>query len=349
MFPFRVINQETTEDVLDMASVIEVVEQAYQMKSNQQATLFPLIFHEFVEGRADMDIKSGHLPAADVFGLKLVSWFGDNAEKGLPQLVGTVMVLDSQTGVPLGILSGEHITCMRTGAAGGIGAKYLARPESENLLIVGTGHQAPFQIMATLMAMEHIKRVYICHPKSPEKAQNFRAQIKDKLLKKFVSKYTGDEYERYASRCDVEFIAVENIEDAVRQADIIITATPSRKPMIQKDWVKPGTHITCIGADMEGKQEIDERLFAAGRVFVDDVGQAVRVGETEVPIKKGVITESDIAAEIGNVILGRAAGRKTAEEITIFDSTGIAIQDLLTATHILKVADKRGAGTIVDL
>ncbi|MFP3513672.1 ornithine cyclodeaminase family protein, partial [Peribacillus sp. SIMBA_075] len=89
----------------------------------------------------------------------------------------------------------------------------------------------------------------------------------------------------------------------------------------------------CIGADMEGKQEIDERLFAAGRVFVDDVGQAVRVGETEVPIKKGVITESDIAAEIGNVILGRAAGRKTAEEITIFDSTGIAIQDLLTATH----------------
>lgn len=349
MFPFRVINQETTEDVLDMASVIEVVEQAYQMKSNQQATLFPLIFHEFVEGRADMDIKSGHLPEADVFGLKLVSWFGDNAEKGLPQLVGTVMVLDSQTGVPLGILSGEHITCMRTGAAGGIGAKYLARPESENLLIVGTGHQAPFQIMATLMAMEHIKRVFICHPKSAEKAQSFISQIKDKLLKKFVSKYTGDEYERYASRCDVEFIAVEDIEDAVKQADIIITATPSREPMIQKDWVKPGTHITCIGADMEGKQEIDEHLFAAGRVFVDDVGQAVRVGETEVPIKKGVITEADIVGEIGNVILGRVAGRNTAEEITIFDSTGIAIQDLLTATHILKIADKSGAGTIVDL
>ena len=173
MFPFRVINQETTEDVLDMASVIQVVEQAYQMKSSQQATLFPLIFHEFVEGRADMDIKSGHLPQADVFGLKLVSWFGENDKKGLPQLVGTVMVLDSQTGVPQGILSGEHITCMRTGAAGGIGAKYLARRESENLLIVGTGHQAPFQIMATLMTMTEIKRVYICNPRSPEKAQSF--------------------------------------------------------------------------------------------------------------------------------------------------------------------------------
>ncbi|MGG1658484.1 ornithine cyclodeaminase family protein [Brevibacillus sp. NRS-1366] len=349
MFPFRVINQETTEEMLDMASVIEVVEQAYQMKSDQQATLFPLIFHEFVEGRSDMDIKSGHLPAANVFGLKLVSWFGDNAEKGLPQLVGTVMVLDSQTGVPLGILSGEHITCMRTGAAGGIGAKYLARPESESLLMVGTGHQAPFQIMATLMTMENIKRVYICHPKSAEKAQRFSEQIKDKLLTRFVSKYTGDEYERYARRCDVEFIAMDNLEEAAGKADIIITATPSREPMIRREWVKTGTHITCIGADMEGKQEIDERLFAAGRVFVDDVGQAVRVGETEIPVKKGLITEGDIAAEIGNVILGRAAGRKTAEEITIFDSTGIAIQDLLTATHILKVADKSGAGTIVDL
>lgn len=349
MFPFRVINQETTEDVLDMASVIEVVEQAYQMKSDQQATLFPLIFHEFVEGRSDMDIKSGHLPAANVFGLKLVSWFGDNAEKGLPQLVGTVMVLDSQTGIPLGILSGEHITCMRTGAAGGIGAKYLARPESESLLIVGTGHQAPFQIMATLMTMENIKRVYIYHPKSAEKAQRFAEQIKGKLLTKFVSKYTGDEYERYARRCDAEFIAVEHLETAVGQADIIITATPSREPMIRQEWVKPGTHITCIGADMEGKQEIDEQLFAKGRVFVDDVGQAVRVGETEIPVKKGIITEGEIAAEIGNVILGRATGRTTPEEITIFDSTGIAIQDLLTATHILKVADKSGAGTIVDL
>lgn len=349
MFPFRVINQETTEDVLDMASVIEVVEQAYQMKSSQQATLFPLIFHEFVEGRADMDIKSGHLPQADIFGLKLVSWFGDNDKKGLPQLVGTVMVLDSQTGVPQGILSGEHITCMRTGAAGGIGAKYLARPESENLLIVGTGHQAPFQIMATLMTMTEIKRVYICNPRSPEKAQSFAAKIKENLLTRFVSKYAGEEYECYAKRCDVQFIAVDNLEEATRQADIIITATSSREPMILAEWVKPGTHITCIGADIEGKQEIDERLFAKARVFVDDVGQAVRVGETKVAVKKGLITERDIAAEIGNVIPGHAQGRQHAEEITIFDSTGIAFQDLLTAAHILKVADKRGVGTIVDL
>ncbi|MFF0825371.1 hypothetical protein ACFYU8_08985 [Brevibacillus sp. NPDC003359] len=193
-----------------------MVEQAYQMKSSQQATLFPLIFHEFVEGRADIDIKFGHLPHADILGRKLVLWFGDNDKKGLPQLVGTVMVLDSQTGVPQGILSGEHITCMRTGAAGGIGVKYLARPESENLLIVGTGHQAPFQIMATLMTMKEIKRVYICNLRSFEKAQSFAAaQIKEKLLTRFISKYAGEEYERYAGRCEVEFIAVDNLEEKV--------------------------------------------------------------------------------------------------------------------------------------
>lgn len=349
MFPFRVVNQSTTEEVLDMASVIEVVEKAYKLKSDQQATLFPMIFHEFVEGRADMDIKSGNLEGADIFGLKLVSWYGDNTEKNLPQLIGTVMVLDNRTGVPLGILSGEHITCMRTGAAGGIGAKYLARPESQTLLVVGTGHQAPFQIMATLMTMEHIKKVYVANPRTPGKAADFCAGIKDKLLSRFLDKYEGDERERYARRCDVEFIPVTETEQAVREADIIITATSARESLIQKEWVKPGTHISCIGADMEGKQEIDERLFGEAKVFVDDIGQAVRVGETKVAVKKGILAADGIAGEIGNLILGRIPGRTSAQEITIFDSTGIAIQDLLTAAYILEVAERQGAGTVVDL
>lgn len=349
MFPFRVVNQSTTEEILDMASVIEVVENAYKLKSDQQATLFPMIFHEFAEGRADMDIKSGNLEGADIFGLKLVSWFGDNPEKNLPPLIGTVMVLDNRTGVPLGILSGEHITCMRTGAAGGIGAKYLARPESENLLIVGTGHQAPFQIMATLMTMENIQKVYVANPRTPQKAADFCIGIKDKLLSRFVDKYEGEERERYARRCEVEFIPVTDTEQAVREADIIITATSARTALIQKEWVKPGTHISCIGADMEGKQEIDERLFAEAKVIVDDIGQAVRVGETKVAVQKGILSAHGITGEIGSLILGRIPGRTSADEITIFDSTGIAIQDLLTAAHILKVAEERGAGTVVDL
>ncbi|USG66965.1 ornithine cyclodeaminase family protein [Brevibacillus ruminantium] len=351
MLPFRVINQKTIEQILDMKSVIEKVEQAYTLKAQQEATLFPLVFHEFEPGKADMDIKSGHLTGANIFGMKLVSWFGGNTEKNLPQLIGTVMVLDSRTGVPKGILSGEHITCMRTGAAGGIGAKYLARPESEHLLVIGSGHQAPFQILATLVSMENVKKVSVYNARSYERAEAFCEKIQEKLLNMIALQFNDQDElrETYSKRCQIEFVPVENIEQTTREADIIITATSARQPLIQKDWVKPGTHITCIGADMEGKQEIDERLFPGARVFVDDVTQSVNVGELETAIKKAIVTPEVIVAEIGEVILGRVAGRQSAVEITIFDSTGIAIQDLLTADLVLAEAEKLGAGTVVEL
>ncbi len=135
-----------------------------------------MIFHEFEEGVADMDIKSGHLMGADIFGLKLVSWYGPNAEKGLPQLVGTVMVFDGSTGAPKAILSAEHVTCMRTGAAGAVGAKYLARKDSKTLMMVGTGNQAAFQIAATLMVMPSIEKVLLYNPISKDEAIAFESK-----------------------------------------------------------------------------------------------------------------------------------------------------------------------------
>ncbi|MGG4495508.1 hypothetical protein [Brevibacillus reuszeri] len=121
MVPFRVIHQTDVEELLDMNNVIELVKQAYVLKTKQEAALFPIVFHEFAPGKADMDIKSGHLAGANIFGLKLVSWFGENPSNNLPTLVGFVLVLDSRTGVPKGMMSGEAVTLMRTGAPGGIG------------------------------------------------------------------------------------------------------------------------------------------------------------------------------------------------------------------------------------
>lgn len=351
MFQFRVIDQAGVEQLLDMKNVIGLVERAYTLKEQKEASLFPVVFHEFAPGKADMDIKSGHLTGANIFGLKLVSWFGDNPAKNLPALVGFVMVLDSNTGVPKGMMSGAPITLMRTGAAGGIGAKYLARPESENLLLVGSGHLAAYEIMATLMTMKHIKKVTVYNANSYERAASFCQTVKDKLKEKFLAPYQADQelYNALLDRINIEFVATDDIRAATEEADIIITATPSRKPIIMKEWVKPGTHFSCVGADMEGKQEIDENLFAVARVFVDDVAQAVNVGETKVAVKKGLLAKEGIVAEIGSVILGLTPGRLSDQDITIYDSTGISLQDLITADYILKQAEEKGIGTVASL
>lgn len=351
MFPFRVIDGESVKQLLDMKQVIELVERAYTLKEEKEASLFPMVFHEFAPGKADMDIKSGHLTGAHIFGLKLVSWFGDNPAKDLPALVGFVLVLDSETGVPKGMMSGEPVTLMRTGAAGGIGAKYLARPESENLLLVGCGHLAAYEIMATLLTMKNIKKVTVYNANSYEKAAKFCATAKEKLHEMFLASYQDDQelYQALLDRIDIDYAATDDIQGATGEADIIITATPSHRPLILKDWVKPGTHFSCIGADMAGKQEIDENLFTTARVFVDDVTQAINVGETKAAVQKGLISKDDIVAEIGSVILGRTPGRLSDQDITIYDSTGIALQDLITADYILTKAEEKGVGIVAKL
>ena len=348
MSKITILNEEAIKKLLDIKNVIKVVEQAYILKSSNQADLFPIITHIFEPGKADMDIKSGHLKGdANIFGLKLVSWFGENSKKGFPEVIGTIMVFDGKTGIPLGILSGEHMTGMRTGSAGAIGVKYLARKDSENLLMVGAGHQAFFQIAATLTVLNQIKKVMVYDPIDYKLAVDFCHKIKEKLNEEILSKYKDDEI--LAKKYDIDFVATNDIEKSTSKADVIVTATPSRKPIIKKEWVKKGTHFSCIGSDMEGKQEIDENIFSKARIFVDDLEQATNVGETEIPIKKGVIKKENIAGEIGEVIMGTKSGRLSDDEITIFDSTGIAHQDLLTATYAIKIAKEKGLGTTVEL
>lgn len=351
MFKIKVLNQEVIEKVLDMKQVIGAVEKVYTLKSEDKTELFPMVFHEFERGKADMDIKSGHLKDVDIFGLKLVSWFGENSKKDMPPLIGTTMVFDSKSGRPLGILNAEYITGMRTGAAGAIGAKYLARKDSENLLMVGAGHQSTFQIAAALIAMDNIKTVRIYDPMNYDNAERLSKSIKGKIMDRFLSKYEqgSEEYKEIYKKFDIKFEAVNELKEAVMLSDVIITATPSRKPMIMKGWVKKGTHFSCVGADMEGKQEIDENIFGAARAYVDDINQAVNVGETETSIKKGIITENDIIAEIGDVIIGKAKGRVSDDDITVYDTTGIALQDLITSKLVLDAAEEKGLGVEVDL
>ncbi|QIB68758.1 ornithine cyclodeaminase family protein [Aminipila butyrica] len=339
MFQLKVLCKEETEQVLKMNAVIENVEEVYRQKALGETEVFPLIFHEFQPGIADMDIKSGWLKGSGLFGLKLVSWFGDNIGKQLPPLIGTVMVFDDSTGAPLGILDGSYITGIRTGAAGALGAKYLANPDSQRLLLVGAGHVATFQIAATLTLFPNIKEVFIYDALDYKSAEIFAQTIKEGLLKTLNIPYNSD----------IQFTAVSDIQKATAQSDIIITVTPARTPLIHWEWVQPGTHFSCIGADMSGKEEIDSEILRHARIFVDDLEQCINVGEIELPIKNGIISREHIAGEIGEIITGKTAGRESKEQITVFDATGTALLDLIMAKLAFKEADKAGLGTRVNL
>lgn len=336
MFKMKVLNQEVLQEVLDMPMVLEAIEKAYTLKAQDKTVLFPMVFHEFNPGVADMDIKSGHLKDVDIFGFKMVSWFGENKEKSLPLLIGTTMIFDSNTGVPLALLNADHITGMRTGAAGAIGAKYLAKKDAQTLLMVGTGHISKFEIAATLYAVPTINKVMIHDPMNVANANRLTENIRDILV---------DEFKLTTS---VSFESVTDLETAVGSSDVIITATPSKVAMIQKGWVKPGTHLSCIGADMSGKQEIDEQLFKIAKVVVDDIKQATDVGETETAYKQQLIQKSDLT-EIGDIILGNKPGRHSDQDITIFDSTGIAIQDLITSKLAVDLAKEKNLGVTIDI
>lgn len=350
MFKVRVLNEEVIKQVIDMKQVVEAIEEVYRLKSNEKTEVFDMVFHEFERGVADMDIKSGHLKGEDIFGLKVVSWFKDNEDKKLPMLIGTTMVFDSKTGMPIGMLNAEYITGMRTGAAGAIGAKYLARENSTDLLMVGAGHQSTFQIAATLISMPNIKNVRIYDPIDSNNAKKLAESMKELLKDKFLSKYENtDLYDEIAKKFHVNFEGVDDLEKTVKISDVIITATPSRKPLIKKEWVKKGTHFSCVGSDMNGKQEIDENILACARVYVDDMNQAIDVGEIENGIKNETINKEDIICEIGDVIVGKAKGRLSEDDITVYDTTGIALQDLMTSKIVLDAAKEKNLGVVVDL
>ena len=345
-----VLSKRDIEEHLSIEDAVTAVEQTYSLNSAKEVNLFNTVFYDFELGKADLDIKSGTIDKTGVFGFKLMTWFGDNKNKGLNPLQGNIMLYDRNTGCPIALMDATHITGMRTGAAGGVGTKFLAREDSDELLIIGSGNQAGFQLAATLMLMKNIKRVTI-YDVYAEKAVEFSKTIKDRLFNEFLSKFKNNKelYDRVAERYNTEFVPVTNIENATKSADIIITVTPSRKPIIKREWVKKGTHLTCIGADMKGKQEIDENLFPIARVFIDDIEKTSQVGEMEKAINDGIFSKEEIVCEIGNVILGKNKGRISDEEITIFDASGLASQDLITAKVLYDKANDLGIGKFIEI
>lgn len=348
MIPLRVLGEDDVRSVLDIKSTIEYVEKAYMLKARKQGRLFPLISEEFLPGKADMDIKSGILDGENVFGLKLVSWFGDNQKLGIPALSSLSMLFDLKNGLPKAIISSRYLTGMRTGAAGAIGVKYLAKKGSKVLLVAGTGVQSVYQIAASLSAVPSIQKVYLFNPLRYDSACKLQHSIKEQLLE--IQNDNEDiDNKKWAQRVQqVEFTVVDKPEEALADTDAVITVTPSHIPFIMHQWIKPGTHFSCIGADMPSKQEIEEKLFDKAVVFVDDIEQASKVGEIQTAIKSGILNKLHLT-EIGELIAGNTKGRLSNKDITVFDSTGIALQDLAVSKYLISIAEEKNLGTVVQI
>jgi len=324
-----------------MEELIPEIEMAYRLKATKEGGVFPVITHEWIEGIKDMDIKSGYIDGdVSIYGLKALTYIEENQEKGLPCLTGTMLVFDSQTGRLKGVLDSGEITGFRTGAAGGIGSKYLARQDSKNLLLVGAGKQAFSNLASNLLVMDGLEHITVCDPVNPQGAEQFIDGLKDRLLNEIFIKAAPVQKDKLNFTC--EAVPLEGLKPAVMAADIIITVTPARSPIVKDEWIKEGVHINCIGSDMVGKEEIEKEIFARARVIVDDINQAVSIGETEIPVKQGIIKQEDIVSEIGQIIVGQKKGRLSDKDITIFDTSGLALQDLMSAEYLLKKAEDAG-------
>lgn len=348
MRTIRILNNDEVRSLLDLKTTIRCVENAYILKSKNEARLFNMISEEIIKDRAEMDIKSGSLDSNNVFGLKLVSWFGDNADQNLPTITGLTMLFDLTNGFPKGLINASYLTSMRTGAAGALGIKYLAKADTDTLAIVGTGSMAIFQIAASLSLIEDIKKVYIYNPRNYEKTLAFQAKIKGELAK-IINDLNDEDNKLWLSRiATVDFIAADNPEKMMEKSQAVITVTPSKKPIIKENWVKAGTHFSCMGADVIGKQEIEEEIFKNALVYADDYKQATTVGESQTAFNSNLIHPNDIV-EIGKVIMDKSKGRKSSKDVTIFDSTGISLQDLAVSNELLLKAEKLNIGTLVEI
>ena len=337
MSKIKILNEKDIKKIINLNIAINAVEKSYRQKSSNKGNVWPLVFYEYEHNVFDLDIRSGNLIDSGAYGLKLISYNENNPQNGLSKVNATALVCNDKTGEPLAILNAAPITSYRTGAAAAIGAKYLAKKDSKNLLIVGNGNIAKYSTAATLFLMDSIENVYLYNPRrviESSELTSFKEEVQV-LLKK-----SGRETKTI-------FNIVDDINKITSISDIIITTTPSDKSLIDEKFVKPGTHFSCMGACMTGKQEIDEKLFTKARIFADDESQCLKQGEAQCAYNKNLISKFD--GEIGEVIIGKIDGRKSENDITIFDSTGLFLQDLATSMELINEANKKNIGVEIEL
>ncbi len=315
------LNKNEVESLLDMKGTLKVVEEAFRQHGLKKVQMPLKLYLFFKKHNGDLRTMPAYLEEQDITGVKIVNVHPDNPKKGFPTVMALVILNSTETGAPVAIMDGTYLTDMRTGAAGGVAVKYLARRNSKTVGFVGTGNQAKTQLLGINEVID-IEEV-----KATSMSEKSTLAFKDEMEKML----------------DCDITPKKSIRE-VCDCDILVTTTPSREPIVMNEWIAEGTHINAIGADAPGKEELDPDILKRARIVVDDIPQASHSGEVNVPLSKKLITEKDICCEIGEVVAGRKKGRTKDSDITVFDSTGLAIQDVATADMVYRKALKANMG-----
>ena len=309
--------------LLTPAEYNDCVEHAFRMHGLGRVYMEPKGHIVLDRYPGEWEVMPSYIEEPEAAACKWVSIREGNAKYGLPAVFSILVYTHPETGFPLAICDGSHHTLMRTGASAAVSAKWLARKDSTVLAIVGAGSVAK----GTLAT---------CDVVFPWREVRIWSRSQESL-----DRFVAAEQPLYPH---LELKPSTNLEEVVRGADVVVTGTHARGWIVDDAWIGPGTHLAALGADLEGEQELDPRILQRGRVFVDDIRQCRSDGEINVPLREGLISEDDLAGEIGKVICGESPGRTSDSEITVFDSTGIALQDSATVPLEYERAVAAGVG-----
>ncbi len=318
-----IVPESAIASLVTPQSAFAAVESVFAAMARDDATNFPVVREALGEGR-QYGFKSGIDRAGKVLGVKAGGYFPGNADRGITNHQSTVYLFDPDSGRPTAMLGGNLLTALRTAASSAISIDRLARKDARVLGMVGAGHQAAFQLRAAARVRDFDRVV----------AWNYHPDMLVKL---------GE----VAAELGLPFQTV-SLTDLGSQADVIITITSAPKGSLMSAHVRPGTHLACMGTDTKGKQEVEPALVARATIFTDEVAQAISIGECQHAVAEGTLAAADIVT-IGDVIVGRHPGRRTADEVTLFDGTGVGLQDLAVAAAVLERAIQNGVAVEVDV
>ncbi len=308
----KILNLTQIKEALKGLDIIPAIEDGFVQYSQGNVVVPPVGELIFEDPPGDVHIKYGYIKNDDVYVIKLASGFFKNAELGLPSSQGMMLAFSQKTGQPVAVLHDEgHMTNIRTAAAGAVVAKHLAPSNVLSIGIVGTGTQARLQL-------EYLDGIVDC---------------KDIM----VWGRNEDHAAQYCEDMQTQGFSVKStdLDSLTRSCNLIVTTTPAIEPLVQADWVQPGTHITAMGSDTSGKQELDAEILSMADVVVaDSISQCIERGEVAKALEAGVITGDDVV-ELGNVISGETIGRTSDEQVTVADLTGVAVQDIQITKTVL--------------